>query len=594
MLKRCKAAKLFARGKGSSALRIFDFGTSVFRLKEQAAVISNFKMAKSGMIFAFLSATFVVIAEAVTPHLPKDVIAEVIIANPEAIPRTPLAFLRKLKEAGLNLKYHIVANGGAENVARGSFSCFGTASGHLGDNVVRDQDFSFGMFIEPNKDGYLSVQNDFGTRLLVEVIAKDYGTGVKDFWELIGDGKSADWHLRTNSFGIKSDVARVNMESQPIVSEERPLFGTIARCSGCHTSGDMVMKELDQPHNDWLQTNGADDIKKAIGHFKLKSGNDENDPEHQAAVMFSKSIAPEHLAKCVRESLKEGVKVQLQSSANKDSDKKKLRCVFAPLEMNLVSDAAVFSDRVRTNQNIEIPASFFVDQRICGPQPPIKVPSSVYVAALKALDSSFAEDETAGLLETQHSFLIPVRSFADERLIDLLLEQGKMDQGLLTAILNVDWTTPIYSNARLSLMQYVPDKYEDAVDLRAKLLVAVRSQPESERNSAANELLDNLTGNRCTPQFFKQRALDLLALCQKSASSQKHVESWLRLAAQRRTEIQAAQTSQNPRGRILEGGLGPGGFRRIFPQYKNVEPKPHELALDPRTATALADNSSTR
>ena len=353
------------------------------------------------------------------------------------------------------------------------------------------------------------------------------------------------------------------------------------------------MKELDQPHNDWLQSNVADSVKEAIGHFKLKPGNDENDPEQQAGMMFSKSFVPEHLAKCVRESLKEGINTQLQSTANKDSDKQNLRCVFAPLEMNLVCDAVVFSDRVKKNHSIEIPAAFFVDQRLCGPQPPIKVPVSVYMAALKSLGSTFAADETPGLLETQHAFVIPVRSFADERLLDVLLERGKLDRGLLAAIVSVDWTTPVYSSSRLSLMQYVPSKYKDAQDLRAKMLEAIKAQPENQLNLAASELLDNLTSEKCTPEFFKQRALDLIALCQKNASSQKHVESWLRLAAQRRTEIQAAQTSENPRGRILEGGLGPGGFRRIFPEYKSVEPKPHELVLDSRTAMAEVDPSST-
>ena len=79
---------------------------------------------KIALIVACFAAAFALIAEAVTAvttHAPKDVISEVIIANPEQTPRTPLAFLRKLKEAGLNVKYHIVINGGAENISRGSF-----------------------------------------------------------------------------------------------------------------------------------------------------------------------------------------------------------------------------------------------------------------------------------------------------------------------------------------------------------------------------------------------------------------------------------------------------------------------------------------
>src|SRR4029077_20973842 len=137
-------------------------------------------------------------------------------------------------------------------------------------------------------------------------------TGEKNFWELIGDGKTADWHFRTNPSGIASDIARVNMSLHPSISKESPLFGTISRCSGCHTNGNLVMKELAPPHNDWFIPSQGEALQGIIGRFKLKHGTDLSDPGTAATVMFHRASEPEHLARCVRESLVEGVKLAVQ------------------------------------------------------------------------------------------------------------------------------------------------------------------------------------------------------------------------------------------------------------------------------------------
>jgi hypothetical protein len=348
------------------------------------------------------------------------------------------------------------------------------------------------------------------------------------------------------------------------------------------------MKELALPHNDWFIPSQSEALQGIIGRFKLKEGTDLSDPRTAATVMFHRASEPEHLARCVRESLVEGVKLAVQPTPSNGDlyDKSILRAVFAPLEMNFLSDTRGFKERLADGECIEIPSQFFVDERITGRQPPILVPVSVYRSALDRLDSTFAADETPGLIETQHAFLVPTRSFADERVIDQLMAKRRIGRDLLAAILSVDWTTPLYSTERLELMQYVPDKFSGAEDLRHNIIENIRSVLPGKRSSAAKQLLSNLAREH-NVENIRGQAMRLLATCRSNASSEKHVVSWLELAAQRRIEIQDAQTSKNQRGTILEGGLGAGGFRRIFPQYRKISPKPHALMLDPSTGLAV-------
>lgn len=304
-------------------------------------------------------------------------------------------------------------------------------------------------------------------------------------------------------------------------------------------------------------------------------------------------------AATVRASLAEAVRVQVKSERNKENDRQKLRCVLAPLEMNLEADTVEFDARLQSKEAIEIPAKFFLDERISGPQAPIKVPVDVYSAALKDLGSSFAADETRGLIETDHAFLVPVRSYADERTIDFLLEENRIDESTLFALLYLDSTTPMYSKTRLQLMKFIPNSYSSAPSLKEKLYAeAVESCNSADKSNSTEEIprtaltqlrdfwdLEKMSDNpKQAKEHLQRKASKLLELCRSKAASVEHVKAWLQLAAQRRLEIQAAQTSQNPRGTILEGGLGPGGFRRIFPEYKNFKPEPNKFVLDQDTA----------
>lgn len=480
-------------------------------------------------VLAFLSLLSQVQAE------PADFIATE-IAGQATAPKTPLEFITLLRDRGYQLDFHIVANRGWHNSSAGSFSSFVTVTG----NGLALGDMTFGVFIEPNPQGILRLQNSWETSLLVEVIVKDQKHGLKNFWELIGEKSGARWYYRGNSFDIVADSAKIHLG-------EGAYFGDRLRCSGCHINGDLVMKER-FPYNDWKPAGKA----LETGQHKLSATLSTENPESAAAFMISKASPPAHLDKAVRQSLTAYVKRLAEVSAQ--SDRQWLRSLLAPLEINLVCDSKPLGHR----NFVEIPASFFLDPLLSGPQPPIRVPLKVYQQALARGGSSFAADETKGLVETQHPFLIPVRSLADELKIAHLVDSDKLDPALIKRFLSLDFTTPIFSPERLELMECVPLLWESSADLEAKVILP-----------------------RAVSQ---QRLVDYLAKLRGRANRVDTVVNWLKLAHQRRLEIQAAQISSNKRGSILEGGLGPGGFRRIFPSYSGFKVEPGQWMLDPVSA----------
>ena len=474
----------------------------------------------------------------------EDLITEFVL---ERAPKTPSEFLQVLEDAGHKVSTHMVANRGALNHSGGSFSVFGDVGPEL----------TFGIFVEPDPQGHLVLQESFDVRLLIEVITQDKETGLHNFWELIGDGETADWHYRGNSLDVIADAEEINLGPT-----DTPMFGTRLRCSGCHTGGGLVMKER-FPYNDWRNEE------------PLPTGKWINSPR---VVDFAENSQPaSHLDGLVRDSLRNYVRTLEEHSP--ETSKQWFRSVLAPLEMNLVSDSRPYLVRLTEGSPIEIPAEFFVDPRLSGPLKPVQVPVVVYQQALKELDSTFAADETPGLEETQHAFLVPTVSRFDILRTDSLLDQGLIDRELLADLLAVDFTTPLYSQGRLGLMRLVPDYWFSSPQLREHL----ESQLQSRRatDEATAQLADFILDPKFDASFHRRRAIEFVDACRQRADQVEAVKEWLRLAAQRRVEIQAAQTSANPRGSILEGGLGSEGFRRIFPSYGEFEPKPYQVRLKP-------------
>jgi hypothetical protein len=79
--------------------------------------------------------------------------------------------------------------------------------------------------------------------------------------------------------------------------------------------------------------------------------------------------------------------------------------------------------------------------------------------------------------------------------------------------------------------------------------------PESSSQSAAKQLLDDLTDPKRDANFHRQQVATYLDACQKRASRPKAASEWFGLLVQRRAEVDRAELSKHPTDqKILEVG----------------------------------------
>jgi hypothetical protein len=488
-----------------------------------------------------------------------DAIRRAILAGPR-VPTSILEIRQRLVgELKGTLTPHIVVNGGHDNPAHGNpaggvkFMVFESYQGPPG---VADGELFIGYFLAPAPDRALTVAPGF-----VELIAWDRSKQVFNFWELNG----TSWNYRGDSNDVLADVARVNLGA-PAPQFRQPLR---LRCSGCHTLGAPVMKELEPPHNDWWTAAR----KLALGPFTLVAGSDPLDPRHVAAGVFRDAADASNLSRQVKAGIDRLVDARATSGPGQPTLRQELRSLFSTMEMNLVSDREPFAASGKTS--VEIPQDFFVDARLARRAEPVRVSLPLYQQALRRVGSRFAP----GLAESHHAFVVPARSAIDNRVIDSLLARGLLDDELVADVLAVDFTTPVYSRARASLIAHVPDRATSAADLRARLVDALRQAPATDR--AARELLANLTDPARTAEAHRRAAAAYLDVCARAAADPDVVVDWLTLASQRREELVSAETATHPKGNIKEEG-----FRVIFPVVSRTPP-PGQLRLAPDTARAV-------
>jgi len=462
----------------------------------------------------------------------------------DPFPRNVTELRQRLRELGGTLNSHLVANGGHEHPvapARVMFMSFETYSGPEPGGRVEEGDLFLGYFLV-RQGNQIVVSGNF-----VELIAWDRTKRVFNFWELT-DGK---WQFRGDSNDVLENVTSVNMGlPSPTFKfvRDSPDGTPVLRCSGCHTLGSPIMKELEPPHNDWWTS----EHKLPLSGFQL--GTD-------ASRLFETARDASNLARHVSN----GIDRLIAARGTTQGRKHLLRSLFSTMEMNLLSDRLPFTTRVQNGAAVEIPAAFFADLRLAGQAPPIRVSVDVYQQALAKVQSRFPTAVATTSRETRHAFLIPARSHIDNRFIDALIEDGVIDDEFVADVLSVDMTTPVYSKTRSVLIKFVSEAVEGPDELREHLIKELRNAPAGDR--AASELLKNLTDPARTMAAHRAAAAAYLEACAAAASDPVTIEAWLRIANQRRQAIDDAETALHPDGTITEKG-----FREVFPMQQPSAP----------------------
>ena len=282
------------------------------------------------------------------------------------------------------------------------------------------------------------------------------------------------------------------------------------RCAACHVGGGLVMKELDNPWPFWegrLTTAGVDDVLKMHAELGSRTQGKVIDfrpagKELEDAIVAGNAAWSSTRAKYLRE---HGTLQQL------------LRPLFCTDELNLAAATETASPTWQTEAEagaLEPEPTLLVHGRLAV-DVKLSLPLSAYHTALREHDqhaqshcgARIVDGEGRPVVDTPFDLIHPTRGRADDQYVDALIDAGLLDEGTARAVLAVDFTRPIFSEARCGLLDAVPDvppAERTAATVRAAIAKAGRGE-----GAPATELARNLDD----PRSIEPRIRHYLTTC---------------------------------------------------------------------------------
>lgn len=217
--------------------------------------------------------------------------------------------------------------------------------------------------------------------------------------------------------------------------EKGPGQGDTRRCANCHTGGGLVMKELDAPWMHWTGHFETPGIDKVIDANKNDLGSKESGINMESLVRNGNAA---------------WVKTRVTNALNpaRSDVKLLLKPLFCTVEHNL-DNGADFD----TSNFSGIPVDFLVDPTFKS-FGSVSIKSDVYTAARDA--AGFNVPGLAGQKDTIFKFPFVERSAADMEYTNELKSRGVVDDDFIKDVLAVDFTRPVFSDARCSLLEFAP------------------------------------------------------------------------------------------------------------------------------------------
>lgn len=449
-------------------------------------------------------------------------------ANLSDCPSTLEEFVDIIKDDSLITTATMVANRGYHNPRFGSFSLFESVSGFSQslDVELKPEHFMFGHFTGAAQGVVRLDQAPRRGKLLIELILWDFKKELYNFYELIGNGRGADWFYRGDSEDAFRDNAELHLSANPA-------FGKRMRCSGCHTTGGPIMKELQGPHNDWWTSE-----RPLVFSPNVLSEKVANKVEDLADA--------KHLAKAVEN----GINL-LESSEPFQKFKEtlslpeQLRPLFCLTEINLISDSNPI-DQVAAST---ISSEYFINPLLY-PKTSISFSKTLY----KELSADLWVFPETNRSNPDHAWLAPVKSYADQKSIETLVNKGMFDEEFVLDVLAIDFQNPAHSKIRCDLLQMVPLAPDSNWQQKfvANLTVS--------QNEGAIQLLSHLQDPNKDSDFHKMQAGKHLEKVRVDMNSQDLLIQYMQKLQSDRNAVFESVISKNPLGQILEPG-----FRVVFP-----------------------------
>jgi hypothetical protein len=311
------------------------------------------------------------------------------------------------------------------------------------------------------------------------------------------------------------------------------------------------MKELTTPNNDWFST------ARPLPFGQLE-------PNATLKTILASSVDGARLAEAVAAGMRKLYgSAQFREFRSTISLQEQLRSLFCPVELNLESDTAAFDDNKTL---VTMPTAFLVDLRLA--QGTVAIPRPHYEAALRKAGSQFPKTSR---IDADHAWLAPVKAASDVLAIEMLMQQKQIDAEFVADVLAVDFTNPVFSHRRCSLLSSVPDS------AGPDWLNTFTASLKARTDSAAKDLLKNLTDTERTAGFHRASAAQFLKKCESNLQSPGAVSDIVRVLGQNRARVFESEISKNRKGQILEPGNRPGqltddGFKLVFPVIPEMRP----------------------
>lgn len=238
-------------------------------------------------------------------------------------------------------------------------------------------------------------------------------------------------------------------------------FDSRARGNGAfdsHINGSMVMKELKFPWNHWHSVAATippeafapDDLAKNDPLLVGRSGAEilqervvQPGVRRWTDSRFAKAVAPD------------GKVAQVTSILEQILDTTSVNLVSASVESKLVDKATA----------LNLPPTFFVDVDAFSGVLGLPAPSALavsgenYLEAIDKFEVALVDGSFRRPGDTHFAFLAPERAFEDLDVVKKCHEVGLLSDRFLGCALMVDFSNPVFSRRRASLMTHVPDSF---------------------------------------------------------------------------------------------------------------------------------------
>jgi hypothetical protein len=305
----------------------------------------------------------------------------------------------------------------------------------------------------------------------IELMSWDHKAGGFNFYRAVGDGPA--WVFAGNSRHALSDPTQ---GKGPFES---------------HTSGTLLMKELEIPWNNWHSSEAEmpetvfpqDDVRRTHPWFTEKQGAE--DCETAVAVPSMRRWASARFQRII------------DAGGAVGDPRRVLKQVLGTPTVNLISSRAESHDP-DAKEGVKIPPTFFVSANALSSKaiglaapPEFNVSTENYKACIEKFDFKLSDGdgfEQKG--DTRFAFFVPERAREDDAALEAAIEFDLITPRLAAALLMVDFPNPIFSARREALLAHVPSS------------ATIANQSSSFSEEMANTILDKAES---TPEGSPER-----------------------------------------------------------------------------------------